>query len=212
MRYLPSLIAFAALIAIDVVFLRWVFGDADGDPVTQGFTGLVLGVITLTFIVALYRFVASAAKGRIEVDVPQRIYSPGETIAGTVTVNARRSLDAERLTLSILATATRRDDDRAKHTIEVFRHQQDLVGAMQFSAGATSFPFTVELPDHVEVPNGVDLTELLPEGLGGLISTIPRLPASAPEFFVEAELLVSGVDLSAREVLRTNVNAGVLGG
>ena len=146
----------------------------------------------------LSTFGGSSAKGHLAINVADHVFEPGSLLNGTVDVVLRRAVDAECLTVSLVATTTKQAGDSST-TVELHRRQVDLTGQMLFGAGQTRVPFSIEIPADIHAPGALDIGESMPEIFGNLLAD---LPSSAPRWALEADLPAAGVDLTARQPVR----------
>lgn len=142
MSRLSSFVLVGSLLAVDVLFIRWLF-DASGNPAAAIVAGSILAMLSLGSTWWLLRSVDTSTNGRLVFRVNPRTRELGDEVSGTVEVAGRSDVDVHALTVGLVAVARHCGD-------ELWRSEQHPVGPMDADGRTQVFAFSFDLPSTID--------------------------------------------------------------
>ncbi len=157
---------------------------------------IVLIVIVGGGIAAIVAYnVARARRGSIEVSLPSTAFKPGDVIAGSFELHAKKPIEGRRLVVSLIGTQvtkTREDGKTRSRATEIFRDEKLIEDAREYPAEhRETHPFEIEVPDTA-------LPEQLNSPLGKTLAAGLRFAGANQTHLrwrIEARLVAKGIDL-----------------
>lgn len=156
--------------------------------------------------------ILSRGKGRIEIDVTNKAYHPGEAVEVGVHLTTRKDLGPGRLFGSLVCTERIEeiehdadgDIDTDTHEHEVYRHEVDLAVDASFPAGTDErMSFTVQVP----APPAEDTASRGDDLLGAVLDFATSLGSSRELVWkVECRYDIPRLDLADSERISVNTS------
>lgn len=174
---------------------------------------IVSGVVAVIVIAIITYNVARAMKGKLEIELQKNGFNSGEEIVGQVTLTAKKSLNMNRMYVSLIGheIIERRDSDGNKKTRrnEIYRNEVNILEAQMVPAGThEAFDFTISTPGASVTPASetaqkvADVVNTAATALNalGISNSHRRL-----EWKVEARADLPGVDIAKSQKVRVNL-------
>jgi hypothetical protein len=163
--------------------------------------GLVGGIVVY--------FVLRHLKGKLTLEVVNRVYGVGDIVSGQVHLHCKKDVDCNRFYVALICqevVQTYRKGKRHTTRRELVRQEQDLTGPGRFAPGTMeSYAFDLVVPSvptrDFQVATGSETVDAIVNTVASLASHRGRL-----EWKLEARVDAQGVDLAATQ--RVSVNAG----
>ena len=166
---------------------------------------IIIGVIIGGAIIAIIAYqIMRFMKGSIKLQLVQTAFNPGDTITGNFDLLTKKSIQGNRLIVSLIGTQvtkTYRDGKSETRSHEIYRNEILLEDAKDYSAG-TQENYSFEIP----VPN-MNSPEFLNSAVGQTLVTALSLVSNRTtrnKWKVEARLDAKGVDLAASKAISIN--------
>jgi hypothetical protein len=154
-------------------------------------------------IIAYY--VIRSMKGSIKLFLQHTAFNPGETITGNFDLNVKRPIRGNKLTASLIGvqtTTSRRNGKTETHSHEIYRNEQLIEEAKEYSAG-----YSAKHEFRIAIPN-TGAPEFMNSALGQVLNAASFLlndRRTELKWKVEARLDAKGVDLAASTRVSINI-------
>lgn len=161
---------------------------------------LVFGGLGIVVLMVIGYFVLRFMKGSIKLQLDKTSFAPGETIKGSFRMIAKQPIDANKLTVALVAEEVIKrkdnDGDDTTETEEVYRDEQVLEGKAHYEKG-----FDNEHAFELTVPESGE-SSMESSKVGQVLSTLGTLMNSNRrhiEWSIEVRLDAKGIDLADSE-------------
>lgn len=174
---------------------------------------IIIGIVAVIVIAIIAYYVVRAMKGKLEIQLQKNGFNSGEEIVGRVTLTAKKSLNMNRMYVSLIGheIIERRDSDGNRKTRrnEIYRNEVNILEAQMVPAGThQAFDFTISAPGASATPAtetaqkvaGVVNTAATALNALGISNSHRRL-----EWKVEARADLPGVDIAKSQKVRVNL-------
>lgn len=168
---------------------------------------LVIAAVVGTAIAAVAGYyIARFLRGSITMVLPRTAFNPGDALTGSLTLQAKKTIQGNKLTASLVGTQvtrTRQNDGKTRtQSREIYRDEVLIAESMTYPAGHTgTYDFSIAVPD-MGAPSFMDST------LGQALSTALSLlnhSDSHVTWRVEARLDAKGIDLATSKTVSINM-------
>ena len=180
---------------------------------------IVIAVAVLILAAVLAYYIARFMKGSLKLDLSRNAASYGETVAGRITLEAKRPINGL-LKVSLVGREKRRTkrvggaEDDSTEWVEVFREDNILEETRQFEPGFTkTYQFEILAPTAAEARTGGAALRQIADQMGeGMAGNLTRMAAGAADFMrgriywhIESRLDADGVDLFTKQRCQINL-------
>ena len=165
-------------------------------------------VILIILGIILYR-IGRSLRGSLKIQTAETTYNSGSTIVGELTLKARKAIEGEKLTISLVALRAHsgfhrwRARERGPTYEEIYRNEILLESKKTYEAGCeNTYPFSIP------VPNLSDASEV--EGpMSEALKTLQTLKNAEIKWELDAQLEAKGIDLqNSKDITIRNEKGG----
>lgn len=115
-------------------------------------------------------------KGKMRIEIPKVIYSPGEIIEGQVILNLKQQVEAKELILKLVAQKKERrinsGGGTTNSTTKVYDFKLDLDQEKVYPKGESVYKF------QIQVPEGINANGSLPSNLPGNFGQLAQMAST----------------------------------
>jgi len=194
----------------------------------QPFLFIVIAVVAAIVVAVAAYYILRSLKGSMEVQLASESVHAGQTLSGFLVVNARKSIDADRLYVALIGERqVRSRNSKGQSTTkweEFYRDEVDIFMNQRLRAGAAqTHPFSIEAPtaDQVESVSEAGLAQLesvmaetgsnlavgIAKGIGKLARVSNSLSRSRRRWKVAGRLETKGVDLATSKKVHVSLKS-----
>lgn len=137
-------------------------------------------------------------KGKIEIQLNNYNYSPGDTIEGTVVLSLKKPLIGNELSITIIGekkVTQITGSSSMSRTIQIFNFKQPLDGQKEYPAGEQPLVY----PFRIKIPANMQTQQQMPEGTLGTVLKAAQMFSGANSrvmWYLIARLDVKGLDVT----------------
>ena len=173
----------------------------------------VIGVVAVIVIAIIAFYVTRAMKGKLEIELQKKGFNSGEEIAGRVTLRARKTLNMNRMYVSLigLEIIQERDSDGDSRTRsnEIYRNEVNILEAQTVPAGThQAFDFAIIAPGSIATPAS-ETAQKIASVVNTAATALNALGMSNShrrlEWKVEARADLPGLDITKSQKIRVNL-------
>jgi hypothetical protein len=142
----------------------------------------------------------------IKLQLPGTAYNPGEPISGSLELQAKKAIDANRLLVSIIGTEVTRTYEQGRsrtHSREIYRDEHVIDGVKQYQPGARArHEFELTAPN-------IGAPDFMNSAMGQALGAAMRLLANRRtelRWRIEARLDAKGIDLATSRRISISIN------
>jgi hypothetical protein len=146
-------------------------------------------------------------KGKIEIQLDNFNYKPGDTIEGTVALKLKKSIQATALAIALTGeqkVTSGIGDKRSSRTEKIFDFKHPLDGEKEYAAGSEPLVY----PFKIKIPKDVLDQKKAPEGTLGQVLKVAQFMAGSKrriDWHLTAELDVPRA-IDMRKRIQVNIN------
>jgi len=139
-------------------------------------------------------------KGKIEIQLDNYNYSPGQVIEGTVALSLKKPLPGKELSITILGEqkiSQGYGTNRSYRTVKIFDFKQPLDREKEYPAGDQPLVY----PFKIKIPANVESKQQMPEGTLGTVMKAAQMfsgTKSRTQWYLIARLDVKGFDITKK--------------
>ena len=160
-------------------------------------------LLSITFI----GWIIQKGKGKVEIELPNRRYDPGEKICGSVNLISRKELKIERFYVALTCHKSGGVDEP---DFQIYRQEHNLAEAVTLRSGNNQrFEFSFLLPGGEDTQEMTELSKNIDGGIETVADVISamrkyRKYPGALHWALHAQVELPGVDISKVKSIRIN--------
>lgn len=162
---------------------------------------IIISVILVVVAVILIFYLIARSKGKIEIQLSNYSFSPGDTIEGKIILRLKKPVESNSLNVGLVGmqkTVSPKFSGRSAgsetHYQEVFNFKQPLEGKKGYPIGEKEYSFKIKVPLNIMSKAGNNpLADTVVRSMQILSGNM-----SAIQWYVKANLEVPGFDLSKK--------------
>lgn len=140
-------------------------------------------------------------KGKIVIQLDQRQFSRGETIAGTLELQLKKATQAKGLSIALVGERVEYDPRTRERTrYQVFDFSLPLDGEKEYAAGPLTYPFQISIPQDIAParPEGALGTFLQAAQMLGSVAAQHSGGSGVLQWHLLGRLAIAGFDLTKK--------------